>query len=83
MRKCAKSAAFSRECNDQVHKKITQLGGSMQRKVPILLLLLLFMAGSIVSVAATEFSFTDLAGKAYSSPAMKGSPLVIYVGSTS
>ena len=55
----------------------------MQRKVPILLLLLLFMAGPVVGYAATEFSFTDLAGTAYTSPALKGSPLVIYVGSTS
>lgn len=55
----------------------------MQRKVPILLLLLLFMAGSIVSAAATEFSFTDTAGQAYTSSVLKGSPLVIYVGSTS
>ena len=65
------------------HNPIAKQGGSMKRKVPILLLLLLFMAGPVVGHAATEFSFTDLAGKAYTSSALKGSPLVIYIGSTS
>ncbi len=54
----------------------------MKRKAPILLLLLL-LAGPVAAGAATEFSFTDLAGRAYTSSALKGSPLVIYIGTIS
>lgn len=54
----------------------------MKRKMPILLILLLFMAGPVTSSAAMEFYFLDLTGRGYTSADLLGSPLVIYVGST-
>lgn len=54
----------------------------MKRRIPILLTLLLFMAGPVASSAAMEFYFIDLAGHGYISSDLIGSPLIIYVGST-
>lgn len=55
----------------------------MKRKMPILLFLLLLLAGTAASSAALEFYFVDLAGQGYTSAALHGSPLVLYVGTTS
>jgi len=55
----------------------------MKRRMLILLLLLLGMAGPAVGSEALEIYFVDLAGHGYISSDLKGSPLIIYVGSTS
>lgn len=55
----------------------------LKRKTLILSFLLLFMAGPLIARAAMEFYFVDLTGQGYTSASLVGSPVVIYVGSTS
>lgn len=55
----------------------------MKHKMPILILLLLLLAETAASSAPLEFYFVDLAGQGYTSASLHGSPVVLYVGSTS
>jgi hypothetical protein len=47
----------------------------------VLLLLLFLLAVPLHAKAEPEFSFTDLEGKTYTSSGLKGTPLVINIGS--
>jgi hypothetical protein len=49
----------------------------------LILSFLLFMAGPLIARAAMEFYFVDLTGQGYTSASLIGSPVAIYVGSTS
>jgi hypothetical protein len=47
----------------------------------VLLALLLLIAVPLYAYAEPEFSFTDLEGNTYTSAGLKGTPLVINIGS--
>ena len=53
----------------------------MKQIFRVLLLLLFLFAGPLYADAKPEFSFTDLKGKTYTSAGLKGTPLVINIGS--
>lgn len=53
----------------------------MNRTLPLLLLFFLFISAPLYAAdLVPPFTFTDLAGKTYSSDELKGAPLVINVG---
>ncbi len=53
----------------------------MLRKVPLIVLLLLLAAGPVHGGSVPVFTFTDLNGKTYTSDNLKGTPLVVNIGS--
>ncbi|VAW37767.1 hypothetical protein MNBD_DELTA03-813 [hydrothermal vent metagenome] len=52
----------------------------MPRKL-IILLFFIFVAVPAYAAASSQFSFQDINGKTYDSAGLKGTALVIYVGS--
>lgn len=53
----------------------------MKLKLPLFLLLLLVMSSHAYGGSIQEFSFTSLDGKTYTSEGLKGTPLVVNIGS--
>lgn len=53
----------------------------MKQKLPVLLFLLFFVAGPLYAGTVPEFTFTDVNGATYASADLKGTPLVINIGS--
>lgn len=54
----------------------------MKLKVLLVLILLVLAAGSAQARLIADYRFRDLAGNIYTPDTLKGSPVVIYVGST-
>lgn len=53
----------------------------LKQLLRVLLALLFLFAGPLHAGAEPEFSFTDLEGNTYTSVGLKGTPLVINIGS--
>ncbi len=53
----------------------------MNPKLPLLVLLLLLVASPVLAGSIQEFSFTSLDGKTFTSAELKGTPLVVNIGS--
>ena len=53
----------------------------MNRKLPLLVLLLLLVAFPVHAGSIQEFSFTSLDDKIFTSTKLKGTPLVVNIGS--
>ncbi len=53
----------------------------MKGKMVILLLLLMCLAGPAVAGTATDFAFDDVGGTIYRSTDLRGSPLLLFMGS--
>ena len=53
----------------------------MKQIFRVLFLLLFLLASPLYVNAEPEFSFTDLEGKVYTSSSLKGTPLIINIGS--
>lgn len=53
----------------------------MKQIFRVLFLLLFLLASPLFASADPEFNFTDLEGKTYTSAGLKGTPLVINIGS--
>ncbi len=53
----------------------------MNRKLPLLVLFLLIVASPVLAASIQEFHFTSLDGKTFTSVVLKGTPLVVNIGS--
>jgi len=53
----------------------------MKLKLPLFFLFLLFISSQAYGGSVQEFSFTSLDGKTFTSSDLKGTPLVVNIGS--